>query len=418
MKVLWFEVTPPGSYLGKGMVIGGWQDSLERVVRTCKDIDLTVSFEANCQLDDRVIDGVTYMPMCISYDKKEKKQAKRTWSVNARKLIPEMKRIVKVVSPDIIHVFGTEWPYGLIAEHTDVPVVIHIQGAIAPYNNAMFPPNYNIFDVVHEIGWMHPDRIRKALDKYAFDKSRLIIEKRVWKAVKYYMGRTDWDEALSEMMHPGRYYYHVEEALRTDFTTGKLFWKLPTDKKVKLISTGCSTFWKGPDMLLKTARILKEYGLDFVWEVAGEMSEDVKRIVEMKEGDLFTNNNIVFLGFIEPQTLSEHLISSTMYVHTAYVENSPNSICEAQCMGVPIVSTNVGGISTLIKDKEQGTLVPANDPWQLAYAIISLANDKERMLFYSVNSKEVAVRRHNDAHIKEQLLNVYNYIIESNHAHN
>ena len=33
MKVLWFEVTPPGAYVGKGWVIGGWQDSLERIVR-------------------------------------------------------------------------------------------------------------------------------------------------------------------------------------------------------------------------------------------------------------------------------------------------------------------------------------------------------------------------------------------------
>lgn len=410
MKVLWFEVTPPGRYLGEGLVIGGWQDSLERVVRTVEDVELTISFEANCKLDDRVIDGVTYMPMCITYNKKEKKKAEKTWEVNARKLIPEMQRIVEVVQPDIIHVFGTEWPYGLIAEYTHIPVVIHIQGAIAPYNNAMYPPNYNFTDVIRQIGY-HPKRIRKAWREYLFDKSRLQIETRVWKAVKYYMGRTDWDMALSEMMHPGRTYHHVEEALRTEFTKGDLVWDLPKEGKVTLISTGCSTFWKGPDMLLKTARILKNYGFNFEWKVAGGMRASVKNIVEMKEKDKFEDNNIVFLGFVDPKTLSDHLSTSSIYVHTAYVENSPNSICEAQCMGLPIVSTNVGGISTLVKDKECGDLVPANDPWQMAYAIISLAEDRERMRLYSKNSMKVALQRHNNEAIRDQLLNVYKSII-------
>lgn len=414
MKVLWFEVTPPGKYLGQGMVIGGWQDSLERIVRTCPEINLTISFEAYCPLEDRHIDGVDYMPMCIEYNSQEKKMAQKTWEINAEKLIPEMKRIVDNVKPDIIHVFGTEWPYGLIAEYTKIPVVIHIQGAIAPYNNAMFPPNYNFFDVIKSIGWKHPNKIKKAWWKYSFDKSRLLVECKVWKAVKYYMGRTAWDKNLSEMMHPGRKYFHVEEALRKEFSICDISWKKPQRKKIILISTGCSTFWKGPDMLIKTANILKKYGVDFEWRVAGCMQENIKKIVEMKEGMSFEENNIIFLGFIEPHELSKHLTNATMYIHTAYVENSPNSICEAQCLGVPIVSTNVGGIASLVKDGEQGILVPANDPWQMAYAIIKLAKDDNLMMHFSNNSKEAARHRHSDERIKEQLLRTYQTIITEN----
>lgn len=414
MKVLWFEVTPPGKYLGQGMVIGGWQDSLERIVRTCSEIDLTISFEVYSTLADKCIEGVNYMPMYIKYNNQEKQLSQKTWEINAEKLIPEMKRIVNTVKPDIIHVFGTEWPYGLIAEYTDIPVVIHIQGAIAPYNNAMFPPNYNFFDVIREIGWKHPKRIKKAWWEYSFDKSRLLIENRVWKVVKYYMGRTEWDKNLSEMMHPGRTYFHVEEALRQEFSICNTSWKNTPREKITLISTGCSTFWKGPDMLIKVAKILKEYGVNFEWKVAGSMRENVKRIVEMKEDMSFEENNIIFLGFIEPNELSKHLTNATMYVHTAYVENSPNSICEAQCLGVPIVSTNVGGIASLVKDGEQGILVPANDPWQMAHAIIKLAKDNNLMMRFSNNSKEIARQRHSDEHIKEQLLRTYQTIIEEN----
>ena len=44
MNVLWFEVTTPQRYKDNGIVYGGWQDSLERVVTTCPDINLAISF--------------------------------------------------------------------------------------------------------------------------------------------------------------------------------------------------------------------------------------------------------------------------------------------------------------------------------------------------------------------------------------
>ena len=44
MNVLWFEVTTPQRYKDNGIVYGGWQDSLERVITTCPDINLSISF--------------------------------------------------------------------------------------------------------------------------------------------------------------------------------------------------------------------------------------------------------------------------------------------------------------------------------------------------------------------------------------
>lgn len=417
MKVLWFEVTPPGTYSGNALVIGGWQDSLERVVRSIPEIELSIAFESQGQdTVPKKVDNVTYYPIVVKYTKSEKKQAMESWNVQAEKLIPAMREIVEQVNPDLIHVFGTEWPFGLISEITEIPVVIHIQGAIAPYNNAMFPPSYNLWDVFRNIGWTHFSRLKKAWKAYKYDCSRLDIEMRTWKSASHYMGRTHWDKALSAVMHPNRHYYHVEEALRDSFTSPKKFWVTPAGNKIHLISTGCSNFWKGPDMLLKTARIMSDLGVDFEWKVAGMMSEDIKSMVERREGGKFKDYNVNFIGFTQPDKLSEELCNSTIYVHTAYVENSPNSICEAQCLGVPIVSTNVGGISTLVKDGEQGILVPANDPWQMAYAIVQLAADKTLMKKFSDSSKAIARVRHSDKNIAEQLLSTYNSILKKDNV--
>ena len=409
MRVLWFEVSEPVAYVSEKTPIGGWQDSLERIVKTAAEIELIVSFMSEKHSDVKVIDGVTYIPILSNWSSVERK-FRSYWDVFVEKMLPIAKRIIEDYKPDLIQVFGTEWPFGQIAAYTDIPVVIHIMGAIIPYNNANFPPGYSC----HELYWHHWWQPKKIYDIWKEEHNRNNREKwelRTWKLVKYYMGRTLWDEALSRVMHPGRSYYHVEEALRYQFISRTKRWKGVTGDKLQLLSTGCSSFWKGPDMMLKVARILCELDVNFEWKVAGRMDEDLKKMVEHHEGIRFEDCNINILGFRQPEELVEILCSSTIYVHTAYIENSPNSICEAQCLGVPVVSTNVGGISTLINDGRDGILVPSNDPWSMADAIIQLMNDKERMQRMSECSFAFAQERHSDRNIKNQLINVYHTII-------
>ena len=414
IKVLWFEVSIPSRYKNEGVPIAGWQDSLERIVRTCPDIELTISFNGEKHSINKNIDGVHYIPLHLNYSFIGRIKNKISWDIETQHIVCEMQKVVEEVKPDIIHVFGTEWPFGQIAKYTKIPVVVHIMGALVPYMNALFPPCISYHDVLKSYSILRPKQYISSILNRQKEKSWVQQELEVWKNVKYYMGRTDWDKALSNVMHPGRIYFHVDEALRPIFLSHTIQWHGYENHKIKLISTGCSTFWKGPDMLLKVARILTGLNVDFEWNVAGGMSSITKEIVEKKLGTTFEENHVNFLGFVKPEELAKLLCASTFYVHTAYIENSPNAICEAQCLGLPIICTNVGGISTLVKDRKQGRLVPANDPWQMADAIMELSHDIKEMKEYSVNNIKYALERHNDENIKRDLLNCYNMIIYQN----
>ncbi len=409
IRVLWFEVTRPQRYRRDARVIGGWQDSLEDLVSDSKEIELVVAFEGEPDdIETRVVDGITYVPMPVEYSFVERQRLKWTWKVNAEKLLPQMKAVVDKFKPDLIHVFGTEWPFGLVATQVNIPVVIHIQGAIVPYNNALYPPGYNSHSVKDSFPWW---RIRSRLYydlNLRKEQSRKRIEETIWKTVENYMGRTEWDWRLSAIMHPGRRYFHVDEAIRSSFMEPDTeLWHFPSGKKTRLITTGCSNFWKGPDMLLKTARILTESGFDFEWNVAGRLPAELKKTVEIHEGATFEENHVSFLGFVAPDDLRELLCDSTLYVHTAYIENSPNSICEAQLLGVPVISTNVGGISSLLTSGVDGVLVPANDPWQMASTILDIAHNAKCLLAFSEASREKALIRHNNNNIIRDLLSCY-----------
>lgn len=411
MKVLWFEISVPGRYKSDKTPVSGWQDSLENIVRTCEDIELTIAFEGTEGMMPKEVDGVKYIPLVPHYtfwDKKYRNFSNR-WN-KANKVVPLAVKCVEEVKPDIIHCFGTEWEFGQVARYTDIPVVIHMQGCIAPYNDALFPPGYSISDRILQAGINLKEQYH-IWRKRHFNASWKDMEQSNFKAVSNYMGRTEWDRQLVELFHPGAKYFQVEEALRPSFIENAKEWKPKEgEHKLRLITTGCSSHWKGMDTLLKTAHVLKEKGVDFEWLVAGNMG--IQKEVEKKEHLKFAENNVNILGFTGPEELHELLLSSDMYVHTAYIDNSPNAVCEAQYLGMPIIATNVGGIPSIVINDKEGKLVPANSCYNMAYEIISLAEDQERQKLYSRNSLTHAKERHNPKHILDELFNCYKTIIK------
>ena len=414
MKVLWFEITQPGRYKQDNAIVAGWQDSLEDIIRKETNIDLAIAFEDSTgTLKPKTIDGVSYIPISTKANIFEKIWSKFSWRKKINKLMHQMQMVIEEQSPDLIHVFGTEWPFALIQKYTKIPVVVHMQGAVIPYCNALYPPKYNGFNTIRS-SFYDPRKYFSQFLNIIYNKNWISLENEIWQAVSFYMGRTCWDKAVVNSQHPRCTYFHVDEALRPSFLQGNDYWQWKDSSELTLFSTGCSTFWKGPDMLLKTAHQLKKMGVNFKWYVAGKMPKSLKKVVEKTEKQSFEDNNVIFLGFLPPTELRTRLLQSSLYIHTAYIENSPNSICEAQSLGVPVISTNVGGIESLVSNNEDGILVPANDPWRMAFSIKELAEDKEKQMHFSLNGKKKAHQRHNPDHIKKQLLNCYRNLLDRN----
>lgn len=69
MKILWFETSQPARYLGgcKQLVVRGWQDALEELIRQHPEIELFVAFESETDYEMKSVDGVTYIPIHTYY---------------------------------------------------------------------------------------------------------------------------------------------------------------------------------------------------------------------------------------------------------------------------------------------------------------------------------------------------------------
>ena len=410
MKILWFSVTPSmyAAY-NNGHNGGGWISSLERLVRTVPEIDLGIAFEYPACCFKENYEGVSYYPINI-WNSLNRKCIKYFSLVKAEEkyLIPRCLKIIEDFKPDIIHVFGSENCYGLLTKYTDIPIIIHMQGSLPSYYNARFPITVNFKDLLFSKSLSLSKKIFEFRNLHTF-REQAEREKKILKHTKFFFGRTHWDRSITRVYNPNSQYFYCSEVLRDSFYVGKK-WSVKKRKEIVIVSTISTPLYKGLDVVLKTAKILKnECRFNFVWKVIGVNDA---RFIESQYGILANEVSVELLGCIPEKRVEAELRNADFYVHPSYIDNSPNSVCEAQILGVPVICCNVGGLSSLVDDGKTGFLVPANDPIKIVDIIIENFMDVSKLSMISQQEIQEAEKRHFKLKILSDLLNGYRAILK------
>lgn len=395
MKVLWFGnsslYSSINTYHG-----GGWVSSLYYKLkeRYPNDIIFSLAFNWNDDINDTKQNinfyGIkNYKRAWLHYDEIQSKRKAR------------IKEVVEIEKPDIIHVFGTESGLGLVGLVTDIPVVIHIQGILSALWEGWLPQN---------VSWntLYLRSIYEYLSKKSLLKD-IEREKLIFRSCKYLMGRTAWDKSISSFMAPNAKYFYCGEMLRPEIYNSTKIWSLHNRKKKIIVSVVSQAIYKGNDTILRTAKALKEfYGENFEWKVYGVKNMDfqVKR-TSVDPDDV----NVFPMGVIDANGLVNVLTEADLFVHPSNIENSPNSVCEAQLLGIPIVATNAGGVSSLVKDEDDGLLVAPRDVYAMASKIARLLNNPQETDMLSKKGRLHALERHNPNMIVENLFKIYKELL-------
>ena len=318
--------------------------------------------------------------------------------------------VIRDYQPDLIQVFGTEGSFSQVQNYTQIPVIYHIQGLINPYLNTYLPINqskfsfhFNIYYLLKTIKGNSP-----AFDNVRF-RHQALREKSVLKNANYVMGRTHWDKVVVRIYNPKVKYFHVDEVLRPIFYNVATFSKQKPDKKFKIVSTLSPTVYKGIDVVLKTAKQLKELtNFDFEWEIIGlEKNSTLLKHFEKTEKIKHRGVNILCSGRKNAKEIIDLMQTSDVFVHPSYIDNSPNSVCEAQMLGLPVIVCNVGGVSTLVQHKKTGFLVPSNGVFELVHYLCQLKRNTKLRNKIGKEAKKAASQRHNRKKIIFDLLEIY-----------
>jgi glycosyltransferase involved in cell wall biosynthesis len=179
----------------------------------------------------------------------------------------------------------------------------------------------------------------------------------------------------------------------------------------QFISILSAATYKGFDLILKTASLLKLQGLKFRWTICGASANaPVIRAMEKIFKKRYDRLNVYFAGEKSSKELVSLLLDADLFIHPSYIDNSPNSICEAQLLGLPVVATYTGGVSSLIENNKTGMLVPVNDPYFLSGIIASLLSNPDKMQYLGANAGELARKRHDKENILKNIEDIYQEI--------
>lgn len=156
------------------------------------------------------------------------------------------------------------------------------------------------------------------------------------------------------------------------------------------VTPGRAHIQKGHGYLLEAIELLDREKLDigFIFIGDGPEYNEIASQISSKSLDQL----VVQLHAVEQSELFRIILSSDIVILPSISEGFPMVIGEAMSLGKPIISTTVSGIPELIKNGEEGLLVPAEDPIQLAASIKMMIDDSELRMMLAENAKKKIIQ--------------------------
>jgi glycosyltransferase involved in cell wall biosynthesis len=91
--------------------------------------------------------------------------------------------------------------------------------------------------------------------------------------------------------------------------------------------------------------------------------------------DLGLTKRVHLMGRVSPPEVLAHVQGADAFVLASLSEGISNAALEAMSCGLPVVSTNCGGMNEAISDGVEGFLVPPREPSAMVEALLKLARD-------------------------------------------
>jgi len=337
------------------------------------------------------------------------------------KLTNSFKEIISKEEPDIIHIWGTEYPYSYYLMQSvksfglEKRVVIWIQGLVS----------ICALHYVEGLNWkiLHLRSLRDIIknDSLIQQQKRLAergrFEERLISDAYYVIGRTDWDRACSYQINKNVKYFSCNETLRSDFYNQR--WDLEKVRRNTIFVSQGNVPHKGLHYALRIVSILKVKYANIKLICAG-FNRNQNSKFYYSSYELYINyliekyglqDNIYFTGLLDEQEMIKAYLSCHVFLSSSSIENSSNSVCEAMLLGMPVVASYVGGIPSLITNNEEGLLYPLDEPYMAAYQIDNIFSDDTIAKRLGENARKKAVIAHDRNRNYINLIEIYNSIL-------
>ncbi len=339
------------------------------------------------------------------------------------KLEGRMKEILKDFEPDLVHIFGTEFPHALAmvrAFQKPGRTLVGIQGlcfACADAYMADLPKEVTVRKTFRD--WLKKDGILQQQEKFRIRGER---EKEVLGNVGHITGRTEFDRRETEKINGEAVYHFMNETMRPPFYSGR--WKAEECVPYRIFLSQGDYPLKGFHYVLRAMPEVLARCPEASVHVAGnnivarkslkdkiKLSSYGKYLLELIK-DFGLEGRVKVLGRLTAEEMKKEFLESSLYICPSSLENSPNSVGEAMLLGVPVVAADTGGIPSMITDGEEGLLYKAGDVKALAGCILRTWEEKKETAQRTKAARDRALLAHDGERNYRRLLAIYEEVLQ------
>lgn len=397
--------------------LGSWTLPLLNSIRHGNRVAIIIPVSEKSKARTEIKSGITFF--YLYFKSKELNQPMTLACYN------KYASVIEYFQPDVIHVHGTEKNLAQIQNFCKtVPIVISIQGILYAYK----PYSYNFLDkklvsncrtLKNILGYggvslMHG--IFRKGERY---------ERDIFSNGRYFIGRTDWDKAHVMFSNSKARYFKGEEMLRSEFYDNAASWNIEKCNRHTIFMPSGFNPIKGMHIAVETVYLLKKYYSDVKLVIPGlfddifkrqratniVFGEEYIRYVKQRIVALDLCENIKFLPRLDSKGMIREMQSANVFLSPSSIDNSPNAVGEAMMVGVPLVTTPVGGELSFLTDNKTTLFAPAGDSYMMAFQIKRVFDDDALAMMLSENAHQVALKRHDRNMITQQYIGIYHDVI-------
>lgn len=186
----------------------------------------------------------------------------------------------------------------------------------------------------------------------------------------------------------------------------------PVRKPLSILSIGRFHWQKGYRYGIEAVYLLKQKGIlvNYTIVAGSDIPEEDLFLVHQFE----LSEQVKFIDQVDYQQVPSLLVAHSVLLLPSIAEGIANVVLEAMAVGLPVISSNAGGMSEVIMDKVTGWLVPVANPVAISEAVIDYLSTDEKALLKIRENAYTWVRENHDAN--KQILKFVDFYREVLHA--
>lgn len=413
MRVMWITnvLSSEANQYFYGENHGGlWVELFLNSIRNFDGIDLCIVTSNDTKtVRSCRFDNVSYYVIPGGHPIKE-------FSLRSAKNKKNLSSVIEAYQPDIIQIWGTESSLGRLAQKIapQIKTVVFIQGLVQSLRKYCLAglSHKDLMSSLTVRGLLKGDLL--CFKRLKYKKSEK-IEKEVLQNAQLFVYENAWCYSVCKSIAPETNGFKQILPVDDAFREGK--WDYNDSKRI--ICPFMYDTFKGLLLLLKALTIVVKSIPDVKLVLPGIYRKPAGSVVEWLKTDDYSrmiqsyiqknglSGNIEYVGRLSPKEFVEEMKRANLFVMCSTIENHSSTLKEAMMLGMPCITSDVGGVGEYAKHKYNTLVYRCEDHELLAHYILTLLNDRQLSVTLGEHARTDMTAYMSECRSGEELYDLY-----------